>query len=199
MNKLKALYLTACTASLLWAGCADTQRCETIEQIPVPNIDKAAVVRTAEDVLRRMHFTIDKADANRGLVRTKPLPGAQFFEFWRSDNVGSFNSLQANIHSIRRTVELNVNSKGEKLLVTCNATVERLSLPEHEVSSSARAYAMFSKSTASLQNLRLHPEQEKRAAWLNLGRDGELETMILKHIERKLAAEGQPPQDTKSL
>jgi hypothetical protein len=156
-------------------------------------------MKAAEEVLCRMHFNIDKADPDRGLIRTGPLPGAQFFEFWRSDNVGSLNSLQANLHSIRRTVELNVNRQGKELLIACHARVEQLSLPEHEVSSSARAYSMFSQSTAAMQNLKLHPEQEKRAAWLDLGRDGELETEILERIGNKLAAKRQAAQNTKSL
>jgi hypothetical protein len=48
---------------------------------------------------------------------------------------------------------------------------------------------MFSESSLSLQKIKLNPEQEAGMAWVNLGRDGRLETEILKRIENRLTAE----------
>jgi hypothetical protein len=181
----------ACAALTVSASCAQTQRRETIEQICVPGTSKAEATQAAEDVLGRMHFVIDKADAEQGLVRTKPLSGAQFFEFWRKDSVGAFNAAESNLHSIRRAAQLNMTRKGRQLCIACDVKVERLSLPEHEVSSSARAYAMFSRSTASMQELRLQPEQREKVSWLDLGNDSMLATEILKRIEKELQAESK--------
>ena len=177
------------TFALLLAGCAEQQQYEPVEQIYTENIDKIRATQIAEDVLAKMHFTIEKADAESGLVRTRPLPGAQFFEFWRSDNVGAFNRAEANLHSIRRIAELNIKEQEQGLSISCDVKVYRLSLPEHHVSSSARAYEMFSESSASLQRIRLNPEQKAGMAWVNLGRDRQLETEILKRISSMLDIE----------
>jgi hypothetical protein len=186
MNKPKPFLLIVCAALLLLSGCAEQQQSKTIEQICVPNVQKQQAMEIAEDVLGQMYFTVAKADAEQGLIRTRPLPGAQFFEFWRSDNVGTDNFLEANLHSVRRTVELDISEQGEQLCIGCDVHVQRLSLPEHEVSSSARAYELFSKSTARMQELRLRPDQEKEMAWLDMGQDSRLSTEILKRIEAEL-------------
>ena len=171
------------------AGCAEQQQFKAVEQIFVPDTSKAEAMQAAEDVLGKMHFTIDKADAERGLIRTRPLPGAQSFEFWRSDNVGAFNSAEANLHSIRRVAELDIARQGGQLYIGCNVKVSRLSLPERQISSSARAYQMFSQSSPAMQMLELHPQQKKGMAWVDLGNDTRLATEILKRIENRLTAE----------
>ena len=95
---------------LLLAGCGgNQQQAAQAEPICLANVQKSQAMQIAEDVLAKMHFTVDKADAERGLIRTRPLAGAQFFELWRSDNVGAFNSAEANMHSIRRTVSLDIS------------------------------------------------------------------------------------------
>ena len=212
MSKVKPLLLMVCAALLLLAGCAETQRDEAVEppllacaanrggtearqrrvliQTQRCWVDKVQAMQIAEDVLAKMRFTIEKADAQSGLIRTRPLPGAQFFEFWRSDNVGAFNCAEANMHSIRRIAELNIKQQDEGLSIGCDVKVYRLSLPEHEVSSSARAYEMFSESSSLLQVIRLNPEQKAGMAWVNLGRDKRLEAEILKRISSMLDAHG---------
>jgi hypothetical protein len=186
MSKVKSLHFMACAALFFLAGCAETQKYEVTEQICVANVEKLKAIEAAEDVLGQMHFTIDKTDAERGFIRTRPMPGAQFFEFWRSDNVGGYNSLQANLHSIRRTVELDISAAPQELCIGCEVKVQQLSLPEHEVSSSSRAYEIFSRSSEKMQMLKLRPEQKKQMAWVNLDKDTKLATKILKRIEKKL-------------
>jgi hypothetical protein len=127
----------------------------------------------------------------QGIIRTRPLPGAQFFEFWRSDNVGTENSVEANLHSLRRAAELSLTEQNAQLCIGCNVKVQRLSLPEFEVSSSSRAYEMFSKSTAKMQELILHHEQEREMEWLDMGQDTRLSTEILKRIEAKLKVKNE--------
>ena len=185
-NSKTVCCLLSLVLGLLLGGCAQQQHEVVTEQINVPDIGSAEAMEIAEDVLAKMHFTIEKADQQSGFIKTRPLPGAQIFEFWRSDNVGADNSLQANLHTIRRTVEIDISPRGKELCIGCNVRMQRLSLPEHDVSSSARAYEMFSKSSPSLQRLRLHPELKKDMAWVDLGRDRQLETEILKRISSML-------------
>ena len=172
---------------LLLSGCAPQQQFEAIEQICVPNLERPTAMQAAEEVLGEMHFTIAKLDGRSGYIRTRPLTAAQWFEFWRSDNVGAFNAAEANLHSIRRTAELNIDQQNEKLCVGCEVNVQRLSIPEYEVTSSSQAYAMFSASGPSMQRLELRPEQKRAVMWVDLGRDSRLETEILKRIEGKIS------------
>ena len=148
-------------------------------------IGTADLMEVAEDVLAGMYFRIDKADVESGLIRTRPLPGAQFFEFWRSDNAGADNNLAANLHTIRRTVTLDISQQGRELRIGCNVQAQRLSLPERQVSnsSSSRVYGLFSQRNSSVQKLKLHPEQKEKMAWIDMGSDKQLEAKILKRIE----------------
>ncbi len=177
MNKVKSLLLLAYPMFLFLASCAGTQRYEALEQICLPDTPKAEAMQIAEDVLGKMHFTIDKADADQGLIRTRPLPGPHFFEFWRSDH-----SAEANLHSIRRIVELNISQQGERLCIDCDVKVQRLSLPELR----GTGHEARGTELRSMQNLNLSPKQKKDMAWLDLGKDTRLETKILKQIEKRL-------------
>ncbi len=194
---------------LLLTGCAEEQQYGAVEPICVENVNKLEAMEIAEDILAKMHFTIEKADAEtatagidtrrwRGFIRTRPLAGAQFFEFWRSDNAGADNWLESNLHSIRRVVELNMSEQdegppqsGNRLCINCDVQKYRISMPEHQVSSSSRAYEMFSESNPALQNLRLNPEQKAGMAWIDLGKDRQLAAEILKRISSMLDIENR--------
>ena len=183
--------LLSVVSCLLSAGCGGNhQQAAQTEPICLANVQKFQAMQITEDVLAKMHFTVDKADAERGLITTRPLAGAQFFEFWRSDNVGAFNSAEANMHSIRRTVALNISlpagPQGKKLCIDCEVRVQRLSLPERQISSSTRAYELFSQSTSSMQSLKLNPEQKTAMAWVDLGNDKRLAAEILKRIKERI-------------
>jgi len=99
---------------------------------------------------------------------------------------GAFNFKEANLHSIRRIVELNISQQAGQLCISCNANTERLHLPEREVSSTSRAYEMFPASTSLKQKLALNPEQKRGMAWVDLGKDARLETRILKRLKDKI-------------
>jgi hypothetical protein len=180
--------------AVMAAGCSQQTSVPSTVKLPDENLyveqdkgaKKARLTKVAEDVLAEMHFTIEKADAKNGLVRTKPLPGAQFFEFWRSDNVGIDNALAANIHTIRRIVTIDINQQGPQMHLVCQVHAQKLSLPERPVNSSTRVYRMFSQSSPLLQRLILNPEQARQMTWIDLGRDSRLEAKITRRIEKRI-------------
>jgi hypothetical protein len=149
-------------------------------------VSKSELMRYAENVLDEMCFVIEKADLEQGLIKTRPLPGAQTFEIWRSDNVGRYNTDMANIHSIVRTAQLTFSRNDNQFCVDCSVEMYRLSLPEREISSSARLYRLFFDSTSSMKKLNLSGKQLDEMAWLDMGRDKRLETEILNRIEAKI-------------
>lgn len=178
--------LWSLVCGLLMAGCAEQQQYQTAQPLLMKNINKTQAMQIAEDILVKMYFTIDKANNEIGLIKTKPLSGAKSFEFWRSDNVGANNQFLSDLHSIRRTVELNINEQNNGLIITCNAKVYRLSLPERDIRSSAHAYDLFSTSGSGLQNIQITPEQKADMTWIDLGKDQQLAAEILKRIEQQI-------------
>ncbi len=187
-SKIELCTYALLTFTLMLTGCCTQESYQALEQVCLQQMDMAEAMQAVEVVLADMHFTIDKSDTDIGFIRTRPLPGAQLFEFWRDDNVGAFNTAEANLHTTRRVAQLSLSQQGEQLCINCDVRTYRLSLPEHEVTSSAKAYQMFSRSTPSMQKLELNPEQQKNMAWVDLGRDEQLATKILKRIENTLNA-----------
>ena len=196
------------TFTLLVAGCRQSPEERFTAQTTAPmrikltdsyvhteqnhDFGKTELMEVAEDVLSEMYFTIEKADINNGLIRTRPLPGAQFFEFWRSDNIGAKNTIEANLHTIRRTVTLNITQQNNELSIGCEAHAQRLSLPGKNLRSDSQVYKMFSQSSQSLQTMKLNPEQAKQMAWIDLGRDSKLEAEILKRIQTQILRQITP-------
>jgi hypothetical protein len=184
---LKQLIIwTLFTLVCLFAGCAQKPQIDP-EPICLANRDLASVMKQTELVLLKLNFIVDKADVNTGLMRTKPLPGGQFFEFWRKDNRDGYSSALSNIHSIRRTAVLNFMPRNDLLCIDCNVTIERLSLPEKEINSSARVFSIFSSSSESRQTLQLENEQRILMDWVYFDRDGNLEALILQKINQKIS------------
>jgi len=179
-------YILSIIALLLLAGCQAEQPFEAKHRICKDDIERPELMRIAEDVLAEMYFTVEKADIEHGLIRTKPMPGAQFFEVWRSDNIGRYNTAEANLHSIAKTAELTLSGNNHQLCVACNVKIYRLSLPGREVNSAARVYNLFFDNARSLQKLQLSGKQLEDMAWIEMGRDKRLEAEIIYRIENQI-------------
>ena len=178
-------------------GCGGQNTATTPAQmICADSVTKAEVVRAAGAVLTRMHFAIEKLDAEQGIVRTRPLRGAQFFEFWRSDNASPYNGEEANLQSVRRSVELRVKPEdgGQRTedgntprwCLECTVSVQRLSLPPNEVTGTSQAYRIHSASMPTLQRIEVTPQQRRAMAWIDLGQDPDLAARILHRVEERL-------------
>jgi len=182
MDRVKSLLFIVCVAVCFAAGCSQPQRGETSEPLCLTGLDRQVAFSTAEDVLGRMNFTIAKSDIEQGIIRTRPLPGAQWFEFWRGDSTGGFNAAEASLHSIRRTVEINIDSQ---LCISCNTKVERLCTTDD-----GRPFASLTM-TLDTSSLLSRPS----SAWVDLGPDVKLETKILNKIKQRIT---KKPEKEKS-
>ncbi len=170
----------------LLVGCAGNRQFEAVEQVCVGGLEKPQVMEAAEKVLSRINFKIAKRDDKEGVIITRPLQGGQFFEFWRKDNVGGFNSAEANLHSIRRTAQLSMNKEQGRLCVNCDVFTERLSLFEESETDKALAYDKFSSRRIAMPQKRLQLDTEKKQ-WVDLGKDLRLSTLILKKLEEQIS------------
>jgi hypothetical protein len=186
MNKSILNKLLTCSLLFWLAGCAQNKYANTIEQLCPPAANKTAAMTTAEQVLAEMHFHIEKFDVNVGYIRTAPLPGAQSFEFWRSDSVGSFNRTEADLQSVRRAVELNISEQAGQMCINCRATTQRLGLPQSQIATDQQTVMAYQQK--DVKTLKLSREQKTAPTWTDLGRDNQLETEILKRIEKQLTA-----------
>ena len=184
MKKLGLIAFMLLAAGTL-SGCLKEQ------QIPpepkcLSSIDIDSAMKASEKVLVGMNFVIDKADPNLSLITTKSLVGGQFFELWRKDNVGGYNRAMSNLHTIQRIVELGFNENQGQVCIVCKVTIERLSIPEKQIDSTAGTYSMFSRSSEAEQRLSLNAEQEAKMEWIDIGRDNQLENVILNKINKAL-------------
>ena len=180
-NTLISCTLIACI--VITAGCRQGQFKE-VKQICIPQAQQTDVAQTAEEVLGKMGFRIAKSDAQAGIITTYPLAAGQSFEFWRKDISSSKDQFEADLHSIRSTIQIYLRRENKQICVTCNVKAERLNLPGREINSSSDMYGMFTKSSSSVQKLKLNPAQKQRMLWVDMGRDAKLETRILKQIQQ---------------
>lgn len=87
------------------AGCTP-KHTKPIVQPPQPVTEAErqfeAYWEGALEVLRGnpYHFTVDLQDRRRGLIRTEPMVGKQFFEFWRSDAASDFDLIESTLQTV---------------------------------------------------------------------------------------------------
>ncbi|MHC5059883.1 MAG: hypothetical protein ACYTFK_02195 [Planctomycetota bacterium] len=187
MNKNIWIYLATATLLIALAGCGNGNQVAPSEPLCLQTRNVGRVMQVTEDVLTRMNFVVEKYDLESGFVKTRPLRGAQAFEFWRSDNAGGSEAAEANLHSIRRTAQLNVSEENGRVCATCEVGTERLSLPEREITGVSWLAGLFTESSQMRQRLTLRPEQKEGMAWIDLGPDAALERKILASIEKRFA------------
>lgn len=181
--KRAKLSTVVCIALCFLAGCGSNGQNEITEKICFGGIKKSQAMEVGQEILGRLHFAVAKVDADSGYIRSRPLAGAQFFEFWRKDNVGRFNSAEANLHSIRRTVELNVTELEAKVCIDCDVNVQRLSLSDPGISERSVGRNSLSQTRAGTAKMGLN---YKNKTWIDLENDKKLASLILKQIENRL-------------
>ncbi len=166
-------------------GCAEEVTLPPSEPLCLTSADRTQIMEIAEDILVRMHFVIEKYDIDAGFIKTKPLSGAQYFEFWRKDNASSVNAVEANLHSIQRSVQLGIADNARGLCLKCDVNVKRLSIPEEEFLRMSQMGGTFTSGRAFKMSLRMDSEKAEEMVWIDLGPDPSLERKILSLIEQK--------------
>lgn len=160
------------------AGCSRPQQPCYKDNACIASTNLACSMEHSAQVLRNMHFVIDKMDTEAGYLSTQPLPGAQLVEFWRKDNVGTSNTMEANLHSLTRRVEMTFTPQDNATNVEVRVFTNRLSVKEREVASISESRRILSKSSSSLQGLNLNAK-DPDIRWIPLGRDNLLEDKIV--------------------
>ena len=184
MNRRKCVHLIIAILSILFTGCAQQVQLSPAGPVVITGVKMPRAMEIAEDVLTGMNFVIEKLDVETGYIKTRPLRGAQGFEFWRTDNASRANAAEANIHSIQRTAWVEFTKQGGEIHAKCDVQTRRLSMPEQPILGISYVASLYTGSSRSLQSLRLPSDD---FTWIDLGPDPALEQKILQQIQQKIA------------
>jgi hypothetical protein len=187
MKYTNLILFAAIFALFAVSGCHKPQPLETSQPVYLDkNIDRASVLAAAEDVMKDMQFVVEKSDAQNGYLKTRPLSGGEFFEFWRKDNPDAKSLAYSSIHSTQRTVEINLVPDNDRMVLACDVQIQRLAVPSNSISDFTDLPRSVSKSSTSKQNLNVKKPLEAKMSWEDLGKDEKLSAYIINRINCKL-------------
>ena len=184
----KVFYLLMIGAMVgLFAGCATTPEKdpESVDPLCLDGINQQIAMDAAAKVLGNMRFRLEKFDPEALYLRTRPLSGA------RQDNASSYQATQANIHSLRRVVEMEFSAQGTNVCIDCVVHVQRLSVPETPVSGMSDMANVYTDSSGREQTLVLDEDRLASMEWIELDPDTALQQRILDKIETLIKKEQQ--------
>lgn len=170
------------------SGCSDSSRLTGASERVCIAASTETAMGAAQKVITGMFFQIEKFDLDQGYIRTWPLSGAQFFELWRQDNASASSFAEANLHSLRRMVEIEFTRDGSQICMNCRVYVQRLSVPEQPIQGKTRLSGIYTQSDRSHQSLQLD-SSEMLVEWIDLGRDAELEQRIMNKTAKAVLKE----------
>ena len=183
----KGLFVTIfALICVLGVGCASQDLSLPVEPVCQPNTSVDQAMESARTVLTKMQFELEKNDPEALYIRTRPLSGAQFFEFWRRDNASAISGAQANLHSIRRIVEVEFTPENTTTCVQCRVQVLRLSIPEQPLEGTTRMGGIYTESSFRSQTLEVDSHRAAEMEWLDAGPDHTLERKILKLVQQDI-------------
>lgn len=179
------------------AGCQAPPAPDGPTEMVLHVADYEAFVDSTLTLLREFDFMPERVDRHSGQIVTAPTTGAQWFEFWRGDVRGPYQSLESSLHTFRRRVSVGIASEGGaespnaeqnegepsgagEYRVTVQVDKSRYSAPERQVTTASGALGIYSErlpTTEGLRNARSVGEH-----WVPLGRDGPLESYLLSRI-----------------
>ena len=172
---------------VVFAGCSAPEQVVSSDPVCLPGVEVPEAMEAARTVLDRMQFTMEKYDTQAHYIRTRPLSGAQFFQVWRQDNASSYTSAEANLKSLRRVVEIEVNPFANRTCIRCRVYVQQLSIPEEPIEGVLRMAGSYTDSSSKNQTLRLEGRQLEEMEWLDNGPDRALEQKIIEKIKEEMA------------
>ena len=180
------LIIVAILACLL-TGCATVPIALDSEPVIV-EADLDHLWQQCQSELKNRGFSLDQVNLRSGIIETFPLVSRQWFEFWHRDTVTAVATAEASLHTIRRSVRMELSSlENSKYQLQCRVDVERLSLAPSVVSGSVQAQDVFSGTAGQIPiDSASIGKSDQNNVWIPLARDGDLEKDILTSITRVL-------------
>ncbi len=149
-----------------------------------------ALFKAAQTVASDYHWAIDRTDYRAGVVTTRPVICAQFFEPWRRDIQTIDDSMKASAATYRRSVRFEISRQRDgSYELTPKVLVEREVITEKRISN-----AMYFREVTSPRNAFGTRETDVGVVlpysfWYATGRDHTLERSLAADVYNKLYAE----------
>jgi hypothetical protein len=141
----------------------------------------------AERCLKDLFFEIDRRDWRSGVLSTRPLISAQWFEPWRGDVASSHARTSSTLATERRTVRIEFVTLIDGMWeARPRVLVEREAVVERQITSSAMTRGAFSR-----RSLRGSLEADRGIElpdryWYAVGRDPALERQLAARMQKIL-------------
>ena len=179
------ILVSFCT--ILSAGCTEKRQVRW-QGIAVEKASFDQVWEVCLASLKDCGLKVDRQDRRFGLMVSEPTTGQQFFEFWRKDAVSSDDLLLSSLHTIRRTVSIQVTTQGpRKFEVRVQAQAQRASMPGDQLDNTAEAFELMSRQgIPASPSRRDYVRPQAEPIWVDIGREPALEQYILEDITHRL-------------
>ena len=171
------------TAVFALGGCARDVRLDNPLDIPTANPERVAKV--TERVLQELRFQLIYPKVVPERIETAPLTGASWWEFWREDTVGGYQTAESSFHTIRRHVSVALKPREDGTQLAVRVTKERLAQPGTGPLSIGESFGVHMYETMPMLLPNFGEPAHQR--WVDRGRDDACEQRILNRIYRYLA------------
>lgn len=204
----------AATLPLLLAGCigepqhpattqpvtvlsnlATTQPSYWYDEPPTATITSADFQKlwnACEAVAKDRFFDIERTDYRSGILTTAPLVSAQWFEPWRRDTKGFYQTEESSIATIRRSIRFEFTRLPEGgWEVTPKVIVEREALAEQRITDLTRFRTIYTPQVQNRHTARGSAESDlgitlPERYWFPLRRDPLYEQSIAQAVQKRL-------------
>lgn len=181
---------------LLAGGCQAPPQPTGPTELVLQISDYDRFVDDTVSFLRQCDFPPDYVDRATGVIISKPATSAQWFEPWRVDSPGGYQTIESSLHTMRRVVTVSIAAEGAssagaesqpamlasgaQYRVAVQVDKARHSAPERQVTTASGALAIYSERLPTTEGLR--GARSRGEAWVPLGRDGLLEAYLLARL-----------------
>lgn len=106
------------------AGCSAPGAATEPSEIVLRVVDYERFVEETLTMLRENDLPPARVDRAAGRIETRPTTSGQWFELWRIDSPGGYQSLESSLHTIQRRVTIRIEraSNGESAVVGKSAS-----------------------------------------------------------------------------
>jgi hypothetical protein len=158
--------------------------------VTVTATDYDRLWRACEEVVAERQFAPERVDYRNGILTTRPLPGAQFWELWRRDVNDGYSMAESNLATVRRRVQVELlpTTSGIGFEARPKVVVERQSSRERRVSIGALNYQVLNRERRGYSTNDYDPDvRPADEYWYATRRDEVMEAALAKDLERKLS------------
>jgi len=159
--------------------------------LTVPMVPRALVMDEVSDeidnyfrIVREERVRMVEGVLTEGWIETLPRVGATILEPWRGDSVPGFELAHASLQTVRRFAKVRIIPTGNSYLIDLKVYKELEDLDQPQA---ANIRGTWNRHDNSLDADRpTDHDQPDEKGWIPMGRDMDLENVILKNIQSRL-------------